>query len=79
MKRRIYAPDVPQVQGTFFQYIELLSSLLSPDAYASLLPSVYNLCCDYAIDLPATMEIYRPKLHAAIFVRNFFDNLYSVD
>lgn len=58
----------PQVQGNLFQYIEVLSSLLAPEAYASLLPSVYDLCCVYEIDLPAAMEIHRPSLHASIFV-----------
>ena len=61
-----------QVQGILFQYIELLSSLLSPEAYASFLPSLYDLCHVYGIDPPTAMEIYRPKLHAAIFVSNPF-------
>ena len=57
-----------QVQGVLFQYLEFLTTALSPQSYANLLPSVVDLVQKYGLDPAIVMHIHRPRLHEAILV-----------
>ncbi|KDQ14762.1 hypothetical protein BOTBODRAFT_32521 [Botryobasidium botryosum FD-172 SS1] len=59
-----------ECQAVLFQYVELLVTALSPADYASMLPSLYDLCKKYKIQPSIAFHILRPALHEPILAHN---------
>src|SRR5258708_10569882 len=56
-----------QCQAILFQYVEFLISAYESD-YASMLPSLHELCATYKLQPDIVFHIWRPALHGPILV-----------
>ncbi|KAF8324471.1 transcription factor/nuclear export subunit protein 2-domain-containing protein [Cantharellus anzutake] len=58
-----------ECQAILFQYVEFLISAYGTD-YASLLPSLHELCTTYKLQPDIAFHIWRPALHDPILTHN---------
>lgn len=57
-----------QIHATLYQYIDFLATVLSPQEYSNLVPSLADLWGTYGIESGIAFQMIRPKVLTAMRV-----------
>lgn len=67
-----------QAHSVLYQYTELLYTALSQESYATLIPSLGDLCVKYGLESSVAFHLLRPAYEKPVTVRTLPQDCYPI-